>query len=445
MNDQDVRYARLRYTATGALAALAAAGAIAGTAALAAKPPAKTHGHAAAANGGTTKTPGHAATANGGTTKTPGHAATANGGTTKTPASPVPDKSHGPQPAVDHQPFLDAIHQLVDNGTITATEGQAVDREIWPAGSTPTRSPPAGSPRPNSRPSNRRSGTRSAPWPRTRGRRAQRGMAAHSANRSRRDRRRHGDRCMRLPLTQLRRPDQPEPGPSPSSSSSSSSTGHTELRALHALARGLGLPRRPQFPERPRNQPILPRVRDRPDGLPAPAASKDPSPGRAVRADTREAACALELPARTWVPEHARPEAQPASRGRIARGEPLQRTLWGGRLLDRDPEGHRRTRGSVHPRVARMPRKPLTRVLHSLPSPGRITGRWLTACSRLPAGSGPARPGSRRTRPFHARGSAAHPGSAGWHAPPPRRPASRTPVRSPRHGSSGPPPPSPGP
>ena len=54
-------------------------------------------------------------------------------------------------------------------------------------------------------------------------------------------------------------------------------------------------------------------------------------------------------------------------------------------------------------------------------------------------------PGSRRTRPFHARGSAAHPGSAGWRAPPPRRPASRTPVRSPRHGSSGPPPPSPGP
>src|SRR5207237_5670859 len=55
------------------------------------------------------------------------------------------------------------------------------------------------------------------------------------------------------------------------------------------------------------------------------------------------------------------------------------------------------------------------------------------------------RAGSRRTRPFHARGSAVHPGSVGWHAPPPRRPASRTPVRSPRHGSSGPPPPSPSP
>jgi hypothetical protein len=56
-----------------------------------------------------------------------------------------------------------------------------------------------------------------------------------------------------------------------------------------------------------------------------------------------------------------------------------------------------------------------------------------------------ARPGSRRTRPFRARGSAGHPGSAGWHAPPPRQPVSRTPVRSLRRGSSGPPPPSPDP
>ena len=66
--------------------------------------------------------------------------------------------------------------------------------------------------------------------------------------------------------------------------------------------------------------------------------------------------------------------------------------------------------------------------------------RRLTTCR-----AGPATEGFRRTRPFHARGSAAHPGSAGWHAPPPRRPASRTRVRSPRHESSGPPPPSPGP
>jgi hypothetical protein len=59
--------------------------------------------------------------------------------------------------------------------------------------------------------------------------------------------------------------------------------------------------------------------------------------------------------------------------------------------------------------------------------------------------AGVAKAGSRRNPPSHARGSAAHPGSAGWHAPPPRRPASRTPGRSPRRGSSGPPPPSPDP
>jgi hypothetical protein len=53
--------------------------------------------------------------------------------------------------------------------------------------------------------------------------------------------------------------------------------------------------------------------------------------------------------------------------------------------------------------------------------------------------------GSRRTRRFRARGSAARPGSAGWPAPHRRRPASRTLGRSPRRGSSGRPPPSPGP
>jgi hypothetical protein len=42
----------------------------------------------------------------------------------------VPDKTRTRQPAVNHEPFLNAIQQLVDNGTITATEGQAVDREI---------------------------------------------------------------------------------------------------------------------------------------------------------------------------------------------------------------------------------------------------------------------------------------------------------------------------
>src|SRR6266567_2950559 len=48
---------------------------------------------------------------------------------------------------------------------------------------------------------------------------------------------------------------------------------------------------------------------------------------------------------------------------------------------------------------------------------------------------------SRRTRRFRAPGSAAHRGSAWWHLPRRRRPASRTPVRSLRHGSSGLPPP----
>jgi hypothetical protein len=102
MNDQNNRHARLRSTATGALAALAVVGAIAGTAALAAKPHHKPHHHATLANGSTTKTP----------------------------TSPVPDKTHTPHPAVNHQPFLNAIQQLVNNGTITATQGQTVDREI---------------------------------------------------------------------------------------------------------------------------------------------------------------------------------------------------------------------------------------------------------------------------------------------------------------------------
>jgi hypothetical protein len=42
----------------------------------------------------------------------------------------VPDKAKAPRPAVNPQPFLDAVRQLVDNGTITAAQGQAVDREI---------------------------------------------------------------------------------------------------------------------------------------------------------------------------------------------------------------------------------------------------------------------------------------------------------------------------
>jgi hypothetical protein len=102
VNNQNGRHARLRNTATGALAALVAVGAIAGTAALAAQPPAKKHGPAAVANGAATKTP----------------------------RSPVPDKTDAPRPPVNHRPFFDAIQQLVNSGTITPAEGQAVDREI---------------------------------------------------------------------------------------------------------------------------------------------------------------------------------------------------------------------------------------------------------------------------------------------------------------------------
>jgi hypothetical protein len=102
VNHQHGRYVRLRYTATGALAALAAVGAIAGAVALAANPGAKPHAHAAVANAGATNTPG----------------------------SPVPDKTRAPQPGPNPQPlFLNAVQRLVDSGTITVSEGQAVDRE----------------------------------------------------------------------------------------------------------------------------------------------------------------------------------------------------------------------------------------------------------------------------------------------------------------------------
>jgi hypothetical protein len=102
VKDQDRRSARLRYTATGALAAIVVVGAIAGTAALAAKPPV------------------HA----------PRHVVMANCDATKTPGSKVPDKTGTPEPPANPQAFLNDIRSLVDNGTITASEGQTVDREI---------------------------------------------------------------------------------------------------------------------------------------------------------------------------------------------------------------------------------------------------------------------------------------------------------------------------
>jgi hypothetical protein len=102
VNHQDGRYARPRYTLTGALATLAAAGAIAGTVALAAGPREKTYGHTGAPYSGTTKTP----------------------------SSPAPDNTGAPRPAVNHQPFLTAVQRLVNDGTISAADGQVLDREI---------------------------------------------------------------------------------------------------------------------------------------------------------------------------------------------------------------------------------------------------------------------------------------------------------------------------
>ena len=98
MNDQSNR---LRYTATGALATLAVVGAIAGTTALAAKPAARASRPAAA-----------------------------NCDATKAPAASVKDKTGTPEPPANPQPFLDDIQRLIDNGTISAAEGQLVDREI---------------------------------------------------------------------------------------------------------------------------------------------------------------------------------------------------------------------------------------------------------------------------------------------------------------------------
>jgi len=107
VNDQNGRYTRLRYTAAGAITALAVAGAIAGSAALAAKPPTKRHAHAALQNRDAK-----------------------SGDATKPPASAVPDKTKLPATPVNHQPFLDAIQRLVEGGTITPSEGQLVDGEI---------------------------------------------------------------------------------------------------------------------------------------------------------------------------------------------------------------------------------------------------------------------------------------------------------------------------
>ena len=94
MNDQPTRSARLRYTATGALAALAVVGAIAGTAALGAKPPTKPAAQAAQ------------------------------------PTKPAADASQ-PDPS---QLFLGDVQRLVNAGTISAAEGRVLSGEIQAGG-----------------------------------------------------------------------------------------------------------------------------------------------------------------------------------------------------------------------------------------------------------------------------------------------------------------------
>jgi hypothetical protein len=110
VHERNTTQARLRYAAGGALAALAAVGAIAGGAALAANPNAATHGHVQAAKGSTT-------------TAAP----------TKTPAPPGPGKVRSPQPG-SSQPLLNDVRQLVDDGTISSAEGQVLDGEIQAGG-----------------------------------------------------------------------------------------------------------------------------------------------------------------------------------------------------------------------------------------------------------------------------------------------------------------------
>lgn len=105
MSHQRDSWIRVRYTATGALAALAAAGAVAGSVALAA---------GSQANGSKDET-------------------TTMGVVTKTPAAPLPTNTQGSEPN-SGQLFLNAVALLVSNGTITAAEGRTLDAEIQTGG-----------------------------------------------------------------------------------------------------------------------------------------------------------------------------------------------------------------------------------------------------------------------------------------------------------------------
>ncbi len=127
MGDRESRAVRVRYTATGALAALAVAGAIAGTVALADGPPAKTPGQPTAPIGVTKTAPESPVPEPGIPCKKPAPAPGASG---KPSAPGASGKPSAPEPSASFQPFLNAVQRLVANGTITATEGQAFDREI---------------------------------------------------------------------------------------------------------------------------------------------------------------------------------------------------------------------------------------------------------------------------------------------------------------------------
>jgi predicted amino acid dehydrogenase len=112
MNDHSPRYVRVRQTAIGALAALAAVGAIASAAALASKPDARPHRHHADIHGSKAQSPSDQVKRQ------------------SQPSQPGAVKTPGSQPAPNPQPFLDAVNQLVDNGTITAAQRQIIDDQI---------------------------------------------------------------------------------------------------------------------------------------------------------------------------------------------------------------------------------------------------------------------------------------------------------------------------
>lgn len=98
MDSHQRRFTRIRYTATGALATLAAVGAIAGTVALAAG----SHAHAAASSGTTTT----------GQTTQPG---------------PVKQWTSGQWNPTAMQAD---VQRLVNDGTISAAQGQVLDSSI---------------------------------------------------------------------------------------------------------------------------------------------------------------------------------------------------------------------------------------------------------------------------------------------------------------------------